>query len=500
MSETTKNSLFNSASLRASQIEALVRDLDGVQNSRRGHIKTEPEGIGLNNKATTEELDQKALDLLERYLKHPSHDHSSHTKSEKSAYSIYQIDRSLRNAVVMKDITSIRLLLNSEMADFHYRPQPGKPSTYELINKNSHDILAIHDIIDASSSRHHQHAPEFIRSAGLFRKHMQQIQEKKRWLARQSHQRSLISSLIPFSGLRILDYKSVWGMSMSSAWIMAKHDYSIHIMNRTFYALIAFAERLYQTDTWQQELFDAFQKIIMILQANNHQIQGCITYKSMQELCENPEELTRIEAKVNSIQPDFFNQNTILAYNPEQIPSTPSGNQRTPTYDDAMQPIMDLCVYGDTIQDELDQLAKIVHEACAKIDPSSPLFRQQVIQTAALLHHGIIAIHPFVDGNGRTARKLASTLCSYYGFTLANDTTLKSHPAIWHVKGIEYQAHGDDCSAYDVAVAQDFRHMKPYKDGVTNLHVSHFAQWLDQMHLVDKKLDVHNGLAAKRPT
>ena len=478
--KSNKLNLFSSIPSKDKLIEALDNQL-----STRSKSKHAPQqNVKSDTTTTTEAEDTAVLSLLKSYLSHPDHHQPSLSQNNKSPYSILFLDRSLRNAVAIKDNISARLILKTGLANAHYKPQPDKPSAYELI-QNSEDRQDIKDIIDAPSTKHHQHAPEFIRSPALFREHMLQIQEKKHLIARQPQQRSIISSLVPFSGKRILDYKNIWGMCISSVWIMAQHGYDNKAMHKAFYALMGFSEQSKQIDVLQ-EVFDAFQKIAMILQANNPSIRDCITYKNMQTLCENPEALSIIEAKVNAIQADFFTKNTTSTYNPTQIPTTPSGNQRTPHYDDAMQPIMDLCVYGDTIPDELNQLTHIVQTACAEISASSPWFRQQVVQAAALLHHGIIAIHPYADGNGRTARKLASTLCSYYGFTMAKDDVLKSHPAIWNVKGIEYHAHGKDCSAYDVAVAQDFRHMRPYLDGVKNLSTNHFAQWLGEQQRVQR--------------
>jgi hypothetical protein len=464
-----RNTIFYKQNSSDASIEDLIKQLGDIQYENLDQLRSGQKNTKLGDTLSTEADNEKVLDLLSQYLTHPSRGRSN--------YNITQIDRSLRNAVVLKDYITARLILNSGLANSHYRPQTGGQSAYELIEQNSEEIQDIQQIIDNDAISHQQYAPEFVRSPALFRRHIEKIKRRKQWMTRQSQQRSIISSLVPFSGKRILDYKSLWGMCLSSGWIMAQKNHSSDSMNNAFYALTGFSGQHADIDG-RQAVFDAFQKITMILQTRNPHIRGVICYQSMQTLCDDPEALEVIEAKVKAIQPDFFARTTMLRYNPKNIPTIPAGNRRTLIYDEAVHPIMDICVYGDKIQDELNQLARLVNDACAKIDSSSPRYQAQVLEAAARLHHGIIAIHPFVDGNGRTARFLARRLCEYYGFTLASDDKLKSDPARWDVNNTIYQAHGDDCSAYDVSVASDFDHMHPYKNGVSELYTDHFVEWV----------------------
>lgn len=45
--------------------------------------------------------------------------------------------------------------------------------------------------------------------------------------------------------------------------------------------------------------------------------------------------------------------------------------------------------------------------------------QQHIVELAALLHHKLVAIHPFWDGNGRTARLVMNILIMNAGYPLA---------------------------------------------------------------------------------
>jgi hypothetical protein len=46
----------------------------------------------------------------------------------------------------------------------------------------------------------------------------------------------------------------------------------------------------------------------------------------------------------------------------------------------------------------------------------APDFVKEVLDTAAWLHCGWVKVHPFVNGNGRTARMWVLWFCGRYGF------------------------------------------------------------------------------------
>jgi fido (protein-threonine AMPylation protein) len=66
---------------------------------------------------------------------------------------------------------------------------------------------------------------------------------------------------------------------------------------------------------------------------------------------------------------------------------------------------------------ELQARVQILDELDAQENPTllEPAFVKTVLDTAAWLHGEWIRIHPFVNGNGRTARMWVLWLCSRYG-------------------------------------------------------------------------------------
>lgn len=73
---------------------------------------------------------------------------------------------------------------------------------------------------------------------------------------------------------------------------------------------------------------------------------------------------------------------------------------------------MSVAVLIGELQDRLDALDMIDQD---QGDDLSAAFVEQVLDTGAWLHGEWVRIHPFVNGNGRTARMLALWLCARYG-------------------------------------------------------------------------------------
>jgi fido (protein-threonine AMPylation protein) len=84
-------------------------------------------------------------------------------------------------------------------------------------------------------------------------------------------------------------------------------------------------------------------------------------------------------------------------------------------------------LFATRASDVASEVSKLISELQARVtdlddldaqgDPSTldAAFVENVLDTAALLHGEWIKIHPFVNGNGRTARMWVLWLCSRYG-------------------------------------------------------------------------------------
>jgi len=72
----------------------------------------------------------------------------------------------------------------------------------------------------------------------------------------------------------------------------------------------------------------------------------------------------------------------------------------------------------------MQRLDRDLKEGLARIDPKKLLSEERgvyikefvkLIMLTALVHHSIVWIHPFIDGNGRTARLMANLILERYG-------------------------------------------------------------------------------------
>lgn len=93
-----------------------------------------------------------------------------------------------------------------------------------------------------------------------------------------------------------------------------------------------------------------------------------------------------------------------------------------------------LGVWADDVQAEVDALFARLHAALAPLDAALPVGQRPVtvdeldavVQLVATVHGEWVRIHPFANGNGRTARVWAAWLALRYG--LPPFVTLKPRP------------------------------------------------------------------------
>ena len=71
--------------------------------------------------------------------------------------------------------------------------------------------------------------------------------------------------------------------------------------------------------------------------------------------------------------------------------------------------------------------------------------KEHVVKVAADAHLKLVEIHPFVDGNGRTARLLMNLILMQGGFPPA---VIKSEEKLDYIKSISKAEQTDDCSDY----------------------------------------------------
>ena len=70
---------------------------------------------------------------------------------------------------------------------------------------------------------------------------------------------------------------------------------------------------------------------------------------------------------------------------------------------------------------------------------------------AALAHYKLVTIHPFIDGNGRTARLLMNLLLLQHGYPFA---IIKKEKRPEYISAIEYARSNDDMSKFYTIICQ----------------------------------------------
>lgn len=73
----------------------------------------------------------------------------------------------------------------------------------------------------------------------------------------------------------------------------------------------------------------------------------------------------------------------------------------------------------ENLPDEFEEFSNIIEQKTVQISPDTPI--AEVIDTAALAHDKLIRIHPFRDGNGRTARFLVDFIFKRAGLSYITD-------------------------------------------------------------------------------
>ena len=105
---------------------------------------------------------------------------------------------------------------------------------------------------------------------------------------------------------------------------------------------------------------------------------------------------------------------------------------------------------------------------------------------ATKIHHGIVAIHPAIDANGRIARSLARDLCYFFGFSLTSDEVLKFKNPSTYIQG---RAVDSDWKEYDEKVQEDFKSFRPYELGCSNLSTNNFSIWLSANRYIENRFN-----------
>jgi Fic family protein len=89
---------------------------------------------------------------------------------------------------------------------------------------------------------------------------------------------------------------------------------------------------------------------------------------------------------------------------------------------------------------------------------------------AALAHYKLVTIHPFVDGNGRTARLLMNLLLLQHGYPLA---IIKKEQRPEYIAAIEYARNTDDFDQfYAVIIAAVEYSLDMYLEAIEQSDVS----------------------------
>jgi len=88
---------------------------------------------------------------------------------------------------------------------------------------------------------------------------------------------------------------------------------------------------------------------------------------------------------------------------------------------------------------------------------------------AALAHYKLVTIHPFIDGNGRTARLLMNLLLLQHGYPLA---IIKNELRSEYIAAIEYARETDDFDKfYEVVIAAVEYSLDIYLEAIVESHL-----------------------------
>jgi Fic family protein len=128
----------------------------------------------------------------------------------------------------------------------------------------------------------------------------------------------------------------------------------------------------------------------------------------------------------------------------------------------------------------------LMKKFCSWLDQSSETDISPVI-ASAIAHHQLVTIHPFADGNGRTARALATLVLYQRGYDIKKLFTLddyynRDRPAYYHAirkarsekdltSWLEYVAHGLDRELQQV-VEQVEHFSREIRGGVEPMYLS----------------------------
>lgn len=97
-----------------------------------------------------------------------------------------------------------------------------------------------------------------------------------------------------------------------------------------------------------------------------------------------------------------------------------------------------LPIHPNQLPELFEEFSSELREKTESIDNSTPV--SEVIETAAWAHHKVIRIHPFIDGNGRTARLLIDLVFKRAGLPYITD---------WGARNDQYKDVVDKSFRYD---------------------------------------------------
>jgi Fic family protein len=95
---------------------------------------------------------------------------------------------------------------------------------------------------------------------------------------------------------------------------------------------------------------------------------------------------------------------------------------------------------------------------------------ENTVITSALAHLKLVSIHPFVDGNGRTARLLMNLILLQEGYPLA---IIKKENRAAYIKAIEHAQLTHDENPFLIFICQAVEHsLDEYLDAITSSNIS----------------------------